>query len=107
MKHNFPAGFAAVRDVQVHPSIVSAIKLVDAFQSALGTQFHRAGLQHFIEIFFLKAVLVCALGKDDHYALCIAHASVVRMPRGSRYLWLSPPSIARSCPVTKSDAFRK
>jgi hypothetical protein len=29
------------------------------------------------------------------------------IPFGAAYRWLSPPSTASVCPVTKSDAFRK
>jgi hypothetical protein len=78
VKHDLPACFAAVSNVQILPCEGPSVKLVDAFQSALRTQFQRACFQHFIKVLFLKAVFVCALGKDDHFELCIAYARVER-----------------------------
>jgi hypothetical protein len=69
VKDDLPAYFAAVSNVQVLPCVVPSKKLADTFQSALGAQFQRTCFQHFIKILFLKAVLVCALGEDDHYEL--------------------------------------
>jgi hypothetical protein len=78
VKDDLPACFAAVGNVQILPGVVRSVQLVNAFQSALRTQFQRACFQHFIKVLFLKAVPVRALGKDDHYELCIAYARVER-----------------------------
>ena len=99
MKHDLPVCFPAVSNVQILPCIIPSVKLVNAFQSALRTQFQRTGFQHLKKILFLKAVLVCAPGKDDHYKLCIAYASAKRASQD--WCGLQPPAFQEPHPARK------
>jgi len=69
MENNVAAALVAVRNVQVLAGIISAVKLVDAFETTSGSEHYWSGSEQLEKVFFAVAVLERALDKDNHLSL--------------------------------------